>query len=59
MDDVRAQLSKLRLSQYVEAFERNDVALDVLQTLMDQDLRELGASWRSLPVVNCEAKAQM
>jgi hypothetical protein len=49
----------VRLSQYVEAFERNDVALDVHQTVMDQDLRELGARWRSLPVVNCEVKAQM
>ena len=42
MDDVRAWLSKLGLSQYAEAFEHNDVAPDLLPTLTDQDLRELG-----------------
>ena len=42
MDDIRAWLSELGLSQYAEAFEPNDVALDLLQALTDQDLRELG-----------------
>jgi class 3 adenylate cyclase/predicted ATPase len=42
MDDVRAWLSKLGLSQYADAFEHNDVAPDLLPTLTDQDLRELG-----------------
>ena len=42
MDNIRAWLSKLGLSQYAEAFEHNDVALDLLTTLTDQDLRELG-----------------
>jgi len=42
MDDVKAWLSKLGLSQYAEAFEHNDVAPSLLPTLTDQDLRELG-----------------
>ena len=42
VDNIRAWLSKLGLPQYAEAFEHNDVALDLLQTLTDQDLRELG-----------------
>ncbi len=42
MDSIRAWLSELGLSQYAEAFESNDVALDLLQALTDQDLRELG-----------------
>src|SRR4029453_6797438 len=42
MDDVRTWLSKLGLSQYADAFEHNDVAPDLLTTLTDQDLRELG-----------------
>ena len=42
MDDIRAWLSKLGLSQYADAFEHNDVAPDLLPTLTDQDLRELG-----------------
>src|SRR5258705_9935532 len=42
VENIRAWLSKLGLSQYAEAFEHNDVALDLLQTLTDQDLRELG-----------------
>ena len=42
MDSIRAWLSELGLSQYAEAFERNDVAPDLLQALTDQDLRELG-----------------
>ena len=42
MDNVRAWLSDLGLSQYADAFEHNDVAPDLLPTLTDQDLRELG-----------------
>ena len=42
MDSIRAWLSELGLSQYAEAFEHNDVGLDLLQALTDQDLRELG-----------------
>ena len=42
MDDVRTWLSKLGLSPYADAFEHNDVAPDLLTTLTDQDLRELG-----------------
>ena len=42
MDGIRAWLSKLGLSQYADAFEHNDVAPDLLPTLTDQDLRELG-----------------
>jgi class 3 adenylate cyclase/predicted ATPase len=42
VDNIRGWLSKLGLSQYAEAFEQNDVALDLLRTLSDQDLRELG-----------------
>ncbi len=42
MDNVRAWLSELGLPQYADAFEHNDVAPDLLPTLTDQDLRELG-----------------
>ena len=42
MDSIKAWLSELGLSQYAEAFESNDVALDLLQALTDQDVRELG-----------------
>ena len=42
MDPIKAWLSELGLSQYAEAFERNDIELDLLEGLTDQDLRELG-----------------
>src|SRR6202008_4841380 len=42
VDSTRAWLSTLHLSQYTEAFDHNDVAWDLLRTLTDQDLRELG-----------------
>ncbi len=42
MDTITAWLSELGLSQYAEDFQRNDIGLDLLESLTDQDLRDLG-----------------
>lgn len=42
MDDIKVWLSGLGLSRYTEAFERNDVTWDLLPSLTEEDLRELG-----------------
>ena len=42
MDPITAWLSELGLSQYAEVFQRNDIGPDLLQSLTDQDLRDLG-----------------
>ena len=44
MSDIRAWLEELSLGQYSDAFESNDVGLDVLSTLTDADLKDLGVS---------------
>ena len=42
VDTITAWLSELGLSRYAETFQRNDIGLDVLESLTDQDLRDLG-----------------
>ena len=44
MDAIRQWLKELGLPQYAEAFEANDIDVDVLHTLTDQDLRALDVS---------------
>ena len=44
MDTVRAWLERQGLGQYGPAFERNDVDLDVLESLTEADLEQLGVS---------------
>ena len=44
MGAIRQWLEELGLPQYAEAFEANDIDVDVLHTLTDQDLQELGVS---------------
>ena len=44
MNDVRNWLESLGLTQYVDAFEANDVDLDVLPSLNEGDLEKLGVS---------------
>ena len=41
MDTITAWLSALGLSQYAEVFQRNDIGPDLLESLTDQDLRDL------------------
>ena len=42
MDTIAAWLSQIGLSQYAEVFQRNDFGPDLLASLTDQDLRDLG-----------------
>ncbi|MFB3125937.1 MAG: SAM domain-containing protein [Candidatus Acidiferrales bacterium] len=44
MSDIRKWLEGLDLAQYGEAFQANDIGLDVLPTLNDVDLKDLGVS---------------
>ena len=44
MNDVRNWLESLGLAQYVDAFEANDVDLEVLPSLNEGDLDKLGVS---------------
>lgn len=44
MDTLRAWLERLGLGQYAAAFERDDVDLDVLESLTEADLEALGVS---------------
>ena len=44
MGAIRQWLEELGLPQYAEAFEANDIDVDVLHTLTDQDLRALDVS---------------
>ncbi len=42
MDTIAAWLSQIGLSQYAEVFRRNDIGSELLGSLTDQDLRDLG-----------------
>lgn len=42
MDTITARLSELGLSRYTEVFQRKDIGPDLLESLTDQDLRDLG-----------------
>ena len=44
MSVIRDWLESLGLTQYVDAFESNDVDLDVLPSLNEDDLEKLGVS---------------
>ena len=44
MSDIREWLQKLGLGQYAEAFDENDIALDVVAQLTDADFKELGVT---------------
>jgi SAM (Sterile alpha motif) domain-containing protein len=44
MGDLRDWLRSNRLEQYADAFEANDIDLDVLPALSERDLEELGLS---------------
>ena len=44
MSDLRGWLRANKFEQYVDAFEANDVDLDILPELTEQDLAELGVS---------------
>ncbi|MBV8407359.1 MAG: adenylate/guanylate cyclase domain-containing protein, partial [Alphaproteobacteria bacterium] len=44
MSDLRDWLRRHKLEQYAEAFEANDIDLDVLAELSDRDLEQLGLS---------------
>ena len=40
--NLKEYLESIELIQYIESFEKNDVTFDVLKTLSDDDLKELG-----------------
>jgi hypothetical protein len=44
MSDLRDWLRKHNLQQYADAFEANDIGLDILPELDDDDLERLGLS---------------
>jgi class 3 adenylate cyclase/tetratricopeptide (TPR) repeat protein len=44
MSDLRAWLRKNKLEQYADAFEANDIDLDILSELTEHDLEKLGLS---------------
>ena len=44
MSEIRQWLERLDLSRHADAFEDNDVGVDVLATLTDADLKDLGVS---------------
>jgi class 3 adenylate cyclase/tetratricopeptide (TPR) repeat protein len=44
MNDLRAWLRKNKLEQYADAFEANDIDLDILSELTEHDLEKLGVS---------------
>jgi hypothetical protein len=44
MSDLRNWLRKNKLEQYADAFEANDIDLDILSELTDHDLEKLGVS---------------
>ena len=44
ISDIRQWLEELGLGQYADAFEENDIGVDVLDEVTDQDLREIGVS---------------
>ena len=43
MSDIRQWLEELGLGKYADAFEENDIGVDVLDDVTDQDLREIGS----------------
>ena len=44
MGDIRSWLAAIDLEKYVEAFEQNDIDLDILPQLSEVDLAEIGVS---------------
>src|ERR1700744_5301008 len=44
MSDIRDWLGRHKLEQYADAFEANDIDLDILPELNDGDLEKLGVS---------------
>jgi hypothetical protein len=44
MSDLRDWLRKNKLEQYADAFEANDIDLDILSELTEHDLEKLGVS---------------
>ena len=44
MSDVRGWLEAIGLAQYADAFEANDIDMDLLRQIDDQALRDLGMS---------------
>ncbi len=44
MSDLRDWLGRYKLEQYADAFEANDIDLDILPELNDSDLEKLGVS---------------
>ena len=44
MSDLRDWLRKNKLEQYADAFEANDIDLDILSELTEHDLETLGMS---------------
>jgi class 3 adenylate cyclase/predicted ATPase len=42
VDSITAWLTQIGLSQYAEVFQRNDIGIELLDSLTDQDLRDLG-----------------
>ena len=44
MSDLRDWLGRHKLEQYADAFEANDIDLDILPELNDGDLEKLGVS---------------
>jgi SAM domain (Sterile alpha motif) len=44
MSDVRKWLDSLGLAQYADAFEANDLDIDLLRQIDDQILKDIGVS---------------
>jgi hypothetical protein len=44
MSDVRKWLAGIGLGQYAEAFEANDIEMDLLKGIDDQTLKEIGVA---------------
>ena len=45
MSDLRDWLRSHKFEQYADAFEANDIDLDILPELSERDLEQLGVSW--------------
>jgi hypothetical protein len=44
MSDVRRWLETIGLAQYADAFEANDIDMDLLRQVGDQTLKDIGVS---------------
>ena len=44
MSDIRQWLEELGLGQYADAFEENDITLELLSDLNDQTLKDIGVT---------------